>query len=493
LKKPIIDLNQFSHNREIGYRPAVDELLNLINQFVEQEELAKLFNHFYLTYDLPIETTQKSFKRSIATSYIYKKSSFNNKLSLKSFPKSMLNYGALFYACFFTKKNKKINQYQLIIDDLWSPIELSRLEKLLNLFGKENVLCIARSKEVEEQFSEYDIYSKKFFRDFNKIDLLKSLYKEIFSGVWLVLIASLKTRVNLFGISLQIIHNYLAYKALFDTNKAEYLIQPWHYDTSPIKNYLFKQSGGISTATIQKNIVEADLMFAYIDIDILFSYGNSGFQRLLEFDGRINKVKPVGSLFMEYHWFENPLVIEAQYDIIFMGINLTKGSDRVDKYEGFTDDYYSSFEWLVKIKNKNPQLKIGVKHHSSAGIEDSRESEILRNSEIIIVDKNLNSYQIAFSSHCVVTYGSSMGYELIGHNVLALFIDPGYRCAFLPEKENDNLGALRITSYEEFDESLSTILSRKNAINFSNVSKTDLCLESSVTSNNIFGHLKNII
>jgi len=493
LKKSISDLYQFSYNRKVHYRTSIDELFNLVNDFADQEALEGLFNHFYVSYELPVDVTKQKLKKHIASSYIYKKSRFNSKLSLSSVLRSMLNYGALFYALFFTKKDEHLNQYKLIIDDISSPIELLRFENLLNLFGKENVLCISRMENLEEEFPDFNIYKKKFFRDFNKKDLIKSLIREVFSGFWIVLYASIKTRINLFPVSLEIIHSYLSFKSLFETNKAEYIIQERHYGTNSVKNYLFKKSGGTSSATIQKNIIEADLMFAYVDIDILFSFGNSGLQRLFDFGGRINKIQPVGSLFMEYYWFKKPLVNKIQYDIVFMGINLTSGSNRIDKYDGFIDDYYISFEWLVKIKNKNPQLKIGIKHHASAGIEDSRESEILKNSGIMTVDKNLNSYHLAFSSRCVVTYGSSMGYELNAHNVFALFVDPGYRCAFLPEKENDNLGELRITSYEQFDESISAILSNKNIDKFSNVSRTDLCLESSVTSNNIFGHLQNTI
>lgn len=490
MKKPLIDLLQFSHNRKNSFLFETDELIKIIDKFIDQDNLVNLFNHFYYAYGLPKEVTKRKFKRFIATSYIYKKSSFNNKLRLKSLPRSMLTYGALFYACFFTKKSKKSNNYQLIIDDLWSPVELARLEKLVNLFGKENVLCIARSKEVRKEFSEYNIYLKSFFKDFNKIELYKSLYKEFFSGIWIVLFASLKTRVNLFGMSLQIINSYLSYKSLFDENKANYFIQPWHYDTNPVKNYLFKNSGGLHTATIQKNIVEADLMFAYTDIDTLFSFGNSGFQRLLEYGGEIAEVFPVGSLFMEYYWFKKPSNVQIQYDILFLGINVSNALDRIDKYEGWADDYYSSFHWLVKIKKQNPSLKIGIKHHASAGAEDPIENDILKNTGITIINKNINSYFLSFSSKCVVTYGSTMGYEMMAHNVPSLFIDPGFRCVLLPDKDNDNLGSHRITSFKQFQISIEKIILNKDINNLSLEEKNNLCFESSKTSNSIFDYLK---
>ena len=297
--------------------------------------------------------------------------------------------------------------------------------------------------------------------------------------------------MNLFPISLQIIHGYLSFKSFFETNEAEYTIQERHYNTDSIKNYLFKKSGGVSSTTIQKNIVEADLMFAYMDIDVLFSLGSSGFQRFLDFGGRINKIQPVGSLFMEHYWFKKPIKLDQKFDILFLGINVTNGVDRIDKYDGWADDYYSSFKWLVKIKNYNPKLRIAIKHHASAGIEDPIELSILKNSGIIISDKNLNSYQLSFSSKCVITYGSTMGYELSAHGITSLFFDPGYRCAFLPEKEIDNLDLLRITSYEKFKESINQIFSSKDFDDITLENKLELCLESSHTSNNIFNYFQD--
>jgi hypothetical protein len=489
--KIVVDLMAYSHNRDVHYKKSADELFVLINSFADQKNLLELYSYFERAYNLPKNVVKQKIKHYLATAYIYKEQKFISKLNLSHIPKTALMYGGLFYALFFVKKYKNIKKYKLIIDQINSPHELSRFEKLLNLFGKENVLCIASNSIIEREFPEYNIYTNKFFRNFNVIDLIKSLCKELFFGFWVVLKASIKTRINLFPVSLKIIHNYLSFKSLFETNKAEYIIQERNYHTNSVKNYLFKKSGGIGSATIQKNIVEADLMFSCMDIDILFSLGNSGFQRLLDYGGRINKIEPVGSLFMEYYWFTKPLNIETQYDILFLGINVSTGSDRINKYEGWTNDYYSSFEWLVRIKNKNPKLKIAIKHHASAGMDDPIERKILKNSGIITLDKTLNSYHLAFSSRCAVTYGSTMGYELNAHNLPALFIDPGYRCAFLPEKEIDNLGALRITSYKKFDESINKILTSQDFINYPAERKSDLCIESSITSNKIFDYLQD--
>ena len=82
MKKPLIDLLQFSHNRKNSFLFETDELIKIIDKFIDQDNLDNLFNHFYYAYGLPKEVTKRKFKRFIATSYIYKKSSFNNKLRL---------------------------------------------------------------------------------------------------------------------------------------------------------------------------------------------------------------------------------------------------------------------------------------------------------------------------------------------------------------------------------------------------------------------------
>jgi hypothetical protein len=489
LKKNLVNLFKFSHDRKIHYLPAVNELFKVIEDFSSQKELNPVVQHFISRYDLPEDVIKQKIKLGVAKSYVYRDAKFDDKLSLYSMPKSMLAYGALIYAFFFIKKDKKITKYKLIIDDVCDLVELERFKKLINLIGKKNTLVVLRNFEIQDD-TGYNFYNKKLFRGFDKNELCDSIYKEFFSGFWIVFVASLKTKINLFPLTLEIIHSFLSFKSLFDSNKADFILQERHYNTNAVKNYLFKKMGGVSSATIQKNIIEADLMFAFMDIDILFSLGNSGFGRLFDYGAKIDTVHPVGSFFMEYYWFDKDFKIENNFDILFLGINVTNGESRIDKYTKWNEDYYTSFKWLVKIKKYNPKLRIAIKHHASAGIEDPVELSILKNSGIIIADKKLNSYQLAFSSKCVLTYGSTMGYELAAHGVHSLFVDPNFRCAFLPEIENDNLGKNRISSYDDFKKAVDCILNGNGNDYLPTLTKFDLCRESTETSKNIVDYLK---
>ena len=48
--------------------------------------------------------------------------------------------------------------------------------------------------------------------------------------------------------------------------------------------------------SIQKNIIQIDPIFFYIDIDILLTLGDDGYNSLKQYGGRIDHIKPVDSL-----------------------------------------------------------------------------------------------------------------------------------------------------------------------------------------------------
>ena len=485
-----INLIKYSHNRSAHYKVTTNEIFNLINNYTDQKSLAGFYDYFSRKYNLPEFVVKQGVRQYLAKSYSYKNGEFEPKLHVKNIPKSILRYGALIYAIFFAKKKGKERKFDLIVDDIHAPHELERFRRLLKLVGSKKVLCVAQNIDIKQDHSEYCIYNSKRFRDINLTSLIKSIFNESFIGILTVLKISIKSRVNLFPISLQIIHSYLSYKTLFESNVAPYVIQERHYDTNPVKNYLFKQSGGIASTSIQKNIFQADPMFFYVDIDTLFSLGESGFNEFLEYGGRIDKVVPVGSVFMEYYWFSNidvPSSLGKKYDVLFLGINL---ADRMDSYNEFLEDYYSSFKWLVRLKRENPDYRIGVIHHESLRNVDVIEAEVLLNSGVEVIDKVANSYVAAFSSHCAVTYGSTMGYELNAHKLPAFFIDPDYRCTFLPDKRIDFMDRLRMNSYDVFSKSVKDVLSGNKNEPLAKVQMSELCLDSSTASDKIYKYLK---
>ena len=154
------------------------------------------------------------------------------------------------------------------------------------------------------------------------------------------------------------------------------------------------------------------------------------------------------------------------------------------------NDVYTIYRWVVRLSLEEPKNNIAVIHHSSAG-EDKIEEEILSGSNVQVLDKNRNSYEIAFSSKLALTYGSTMGYELNSHNLTTFFIDPGNRCSFLPEKEINYIDKLRIGSYESLKLFVKEIINKGKFNSMLDENYDNLCLESSDVSNKIYAHFQS--
>jgi len=485
------NLNNFSHNRDDHYKDIADDIFRCIEDFSNREELISFYQYFVNQYQLPQSVIKTKLCQHLANSYQLKKGKFHNSLLLWRLPLYFFYYGMLFYGIFFSKgRLKSPSKFDLIIDGINQPIEVNRFEKLLKIFGKNNVLLISQNADLTPNFPEYLFINKKPFRGIFFIDIVISIFKEFFLGVWISIIASIRVKANLLPISIRIIHDYLSYKTIFKSYSASYLIQERHYSTNPIKNYLFKKYGGLSSATIQKNIFQFDPIFYYMDIDLFLTLGTSGYENFLSYGGRIDKLEPVGSLFMEYYFCDlKQNSINEKYDLLILGINVSKAFDRLDSYSNFMSDYYSLFKWAAQLSLAYPDVKIGLIHHSNAK-KDEIEDKILSGSNVVILDKNLNSYIAAFSSKYAITYGSTMGYELNAHGLKTYFIDPDYRCSFLPLKGQEHIDSLRITSFADFQSLVDKINNGKVfGEKLSYFDSSLWCLESSNVSGLIYKKL----
>jgi hypothetical protein len=404
----MVDLTKYSHNRDADFKKSSHDLLDVIDKFADQDQLSDLYDHFERKYSLPKSVIKQKLKRHIAALYIYKKASFRKELSLRWVPLSIVkHFGLLFYTLIHSRRCANIGTYKLMVDGIASNIELHRFKKLIDLFGKKEVLIITTSKGVEAEFPDYNITFFPNYKHYDITEVLRSIRHELLSGIWLYASVSIRLRVNLFFIATLLVKDYLHYLTLFKTNRSDYIIQERHYGTSSVKNYLFKKFGGRISTSLQKDILQMDTLNYYCDIDCLFSLGNRTAERVFEYGGRIGQVVSVGSLFMEYYWFNDPVDVDKKFDVVMLGINTMNAYERMDSYSKFMDDYYDSIRWLVRFKNEHPFYRIAIKHHSSAG-EDKIENEMISGSGVEMLAKTGNSYKIAFSSRCAVTYGSTM-------------------------------------------------------------------------------------
>jgi len=94
------------------------------------------------------------------------------------------------------------------------------------------------------------------------------------------------------------------------------------------------------------------------------------------------------------------------------------------RYKGAEEDYYETFYWLIKLANKYPNIKIGIKHHPGnyRPEYDKKEMTITNNTPLIYVNNQLNSYILASQAKMCVSYASIMILELNGFPQLAWYI-----------------------------------------------------------------------
>jgi len=311
----------YGHNREEDISVSAKKIKAYIDSHISKNKLDILLRYFNKRYDLPEKVVLQKIKQHIARSYIPRKCSWKNRLNLIYLPLYIMLYGVFTLSLLFCKRESPKKVYKITLNGLESKRELTRFTNLIDLFGAENVFIIANNYNFKDDFPKLVGVNRKFFKGFLLKDNLKALFYEYFSGIWIASYLSFKLKINLLPVSLQIVHDYLKYNSIFKSISSLFLIQERHYFTDPIRNHLFKKYGGLNTATLQKNIFQFDPIYFYIDIDILFSLGETTYDDFLEFGGRVDKIFTVGSMFMESEFFKDSSKFTEVYDILFLGIN----------------------------------------------------------------------------------------------------------------------------------------------------------------------------
>ncbi len=451
---------EFSHNRENPLHQTVPLFKQTIDDFGADPKLGPYYDYCARAFGVPRAAIETELKKSAYEAYDWKRAAFPKKIFLAQSLKYILKILAYFgYVTLHSEKKSAPRQScDLLIEWIETDLELRRFKKLYDLFPRSLYVLV---KPV--QTDARHVYRPPH-RRYDLVSTLGALSGFISVGIWKVLIASLRTKTNLFPIHLGMIDRYLYYTSLFKRVQAEYLIQERHYDTSALKNALFKKHGGKSCSSIQKNIIHAGFSGFYYDIDHFFSLGDGTHQRALRQGAILRDVTPVGSMFMEYLWFiaggrkpENPV------DVVYIGVNLL---DFQDSYVEYLPDFYEHFRWLARFADEHPEISVGVKHHMS-NVPDPKEKAITENSRLIHMSHDFNSYEVAHASKCNLTWGSTMAYELMGNGVPCLFVDPGRRnYGYLPY--DDELEPYRVTTYEQFEKKVLEMLASNGKTPISN-------------------------
>lgn len=394
--------------------------LKITSMFADQvgEEIGSFYSD---RFGVPHKVSSQYIKQRIASNYDLKLSKFNRALSLNYLIVSIIKYLGLMLSVFvFSKKIiGKSQKFSLLIDDIQQQNELDRWYSLEQEFTSPQTVYVAKSRNIKSDTSV--VISREILKGYDRSLLLRGSLRFFFRDLVFLVWYSFRLNINLIHLHSFFINDYLYYYSLFKIFSAKYMIQDRNLGrTNALKNHLFKQSGGVVAACVQKNIVQHDGLALFYDIDIFFSYGDKTLQDALSLGGRVDHVFPVGSFAMEKSIRKldtATLKKSPSIDVLFVGINAITSS-RTD-WRG----YYKSVAWLVKLASESQNLRIAIKHHPS-WIFDKKELEIIEGSGITYLEKNIDSYELAYRSKFIITYGSSMGYELAGHGLNVIFLDP---------------------------------------------------------------------
>ena len=140
------------------------------------------------------------------------------------------------------------------------------------------------------------------------------------------------------------------------------MIEEKFYATSELNKFLFKSLGGKKSACIQKNILEHSIS-SFIRSDVFFSLANNTAKIIKVLGGHVEKIHPVGSLFMEEKWFKKKKDLKniEEIDLLIIGINVKGSFSRFDITGKFEGTYYEHLKWIAKFSQRFPEKKIVFK------------------------------------------------------------------------------------------------------------------------------------
>ena len=417
-----------------------------IEKKIENKNLNYFFEYLEKNYKIEIKEIKYYFKRRISENFSRLEPSKYNKNIFKrnniKFIKSIILYFLIKFIIFFKKTKKKYNlQTKILVDDIQNINELNRMVDLLSKFKKEEVVFIKR-KNFKHKNKNIVFILQEDLRNYSE-DILKKYFSVInLYESYLLFKYSIVSKIDLFEVYKNFLNDFLYYNTLFSKIKGKVIVQERILGrTNVVKNYLFKKIHNGRNCYLQTHIFPYDTQSLFFNCDVFFSMGINSYTTLQNFNAKINQVIPIGSHSLNYSLFKNKTFkdeekilsnISSDLDVLFIGSNV--GQNNRNNWEG----YYKTIKWLQKISIEK-KYNIYIKHHPSWK-KDNKEIKIVKNSKIKYLPNNLDSYFFALKAKVLITYCSTMGYELIPLKKIVYFTDPLDNNNFLNDEiEKDNI------------------------------------------------------
>ena len=141
-----------------------------------------------------------------------------------------------------------------------TPIRFYGLKKYFNIIFVSNNNYLKIKKNYI--FSKFRGCSKNIFFIKNPFIILKIFFLTIYYSVY--------SRNNLFPFLIEIFKTISRSETIFEEIKSNFLLQERHYNSSDLKNFIYKRKGGKYSCVTQKNILQINGVGMYVYSDIFF-------------------------------------------------------------------------------------------------------------------------------------------------------------------------------------------------------------------------------
>ncbi len=480
-------ISKFHLNRKKKIFALLKDLKSFISKTSSDRNIINYLKHLSNFSAIPQKNLQNELRIILFKNFENKNGKFRSIFSLKYlFFYSIKFFLISLYIIFFSKKISPKYYCDMIIDDLDkdnTPIRFNGLKKYFNIIFVSNNIHLKITKSYN--FSKFRGCSKNIFFVKNPIIIMKIFFLTIYYSV--------NSRNNLFPFLIEIIKTISRSETIFEEIKSNFLLQERHYNSSDLKNYIYKKKGGKYSCVTQKNILQMNGVGMYVYSDIFFSLGRKTAKYLEKYGGETQKILPIGSLAMELNYYKrkdkNNL---KKYDLLVFA------SDHNKMFHSGYDDYYSQylkhFDWIKKFSLENPKFKIGIKlKHVVKDQIVLKKFEGVDNVNFLVDRKYLSdSYFYAHKAKSICTWSSTLAFEFLGQGRVVYFCDPNFKnVSYLP---NDTyIKKFKIDTYSKFKKKIYEQIKNKKSRFFKNKKlQEDFCLNSKDVSKKINLSIKKL-
>ena len=474
----------YRHNRRQSITKSVGELYQFIETISNKKSMKAWYKWFEQNCGLSETATQQYFKKSIADNFDWVNlQAFTKKYCLRSLLLDIAVYPAFLLYIWIKRQltRPEPQKFSIMFDHIEDHASIKRFETLINLFGRENTLVLVPGTQIIEMPGVTFINGPQLIN--YRIEFMELLL--MLRGITTHILYSYKTGTNLVRMAISILNTSLYWRTIFESFECNYCLMYQHYHSNAIKNDLFKKNGGRISATVQKNLHWRGGTGFYYDFDLFFSLGTGTANQSKKLGARLDEVLPVGSLFMEHYFVTGGLTDHKKiWDIVIMGGNEHYPGSMCDTYDTHNADYEEGLHWIWSFSKKYPMFRIGFKHHSNYN-NTPLEKTYFSGCNVKMIDQTLCSYSLGFQSNVVLTWASTILFELRAYQIPGFFIDPGSRNGQFVES-TESWSTLKLTTYNRFETALLYHLSETGEFR----SNEEFCLDSHVVSKRIFQKLQ---